>query len=69
MKVKAKTNIKIGTGWFSAGKVFEVQSLAGLEGLVEAVGGVPAAQPETQPEPSEDREEKAPVRRSRKRVE
>ena len=69
MKVKAKTNIKIDTGWVTAGEIFEVPSLAGLEGLVEAVGSAPAARPEAQPEPEEERDDKAPVRRGRKRAE
>ena len=56
MKVKAKTNIKYGLGWYSAGEEFEMKEadLATLGGLVEAVGK-PAARPapkteEKQPE-------------------
>lgn len=56
MKVKAKTNIKYGLGWYSAGEEFEMKEadLATLGGLVEAAGE-PAARPapkteEKQPE-------------------
>lgn len=68
MKVKAKTNIKYGLGWYAPGEVFDAEDsdLAELGSMVEAVGERPAARPARvkQEEKKAEPEEKKPIEES-----
>lgn len=61
MKVKALTNINFGSGWKKPGEIFDIkdEDFKGLNGVVEAVGGKPAAK--AKPEVKQEKIPEEPV--------
>lgn len=70
MKVRAKWNVKDGSGWHNAGEVFETESdLGSAVEILDAPEPVkePEAEPEKEPEAEPEKAEEAPAKRTASR--